>query len=155
MRNAEQINSVLDSLYETFEPLLGTALYIGPLEGVKTSGTYGSIILSALFTGSFEGKLTLTLEWVSGFQLAEAVINAKIERYNEEVQKGLETVFSTAMSNTQARLTALAGPVSIRVLPTLVDTNALLGEAGEIGAVKVPIHSDSGVMNLYFAFGNH
>ena len=154
MLNADQVNHIIESALSTIETRIPMSkqLAIGNPEAVKTSGAYGSVILGALFTGSAEGKLTVTMEWGTGFQVAEALAGVKIEGYNETAQQALEKLFQEILQTVANRFAEVGMQLDIRVLPTLVDTSVLLGEDGRPGAIKIPILMDSGAMNLFLAF---
>jgi CheY-specific phosphatase CheX len=153
MLNAVEVNTIVESTLAAIEcvPKM-PQLSIGPPEAMPQPGAYGSLILGALFTGGLEGKLTMTLEWVTVFALAEALTNTRIEGFNEEAQQALESLFQAAVQGMADRFAELGVELDIRVMPTLVDTSVLLGEEGQRGSVKVPILLESGTINLFLAF---
>ena len=154
MLNAPQVNTILGELLSTLETRVTTLLPLAVTapEVTRTPGVYGSVILGALFTGELDGKLTLTLEWVTAFMIAEEVTRTKIEGFTPEVQAAVETVFYEAAQGIASGLLAAGLQVEIRPLPTLVDTDVLLAEEGKPGAIKIPILHDAGVLNLFLSF---
>lgn len=154
MLNAPQVNTILGELLNALETQVATLrpLAISSPEVTRTPGVYGSVILGALFTGEIEGKLTLTLEWVTAFMIAEEVTRTKVEGFTPEVKEAVETVFLEAAQGIATGLLNAGMQVEIRPLPTLVDTDVLLGEEGKSNAIKIPITHDAGVLNLFLSF---
>ena len=154
MLNAQEVNTILDSLLNTLEERVPTlrTLSIGNPELMKSAGTHGSIVLGALFTGSLDGKVTLVLEWTTGFQIAEEAGGLKVDSFSEEAQRAIESVFYEAAQKMASGFMEQGAGVEIFPLPTLLDTSVLLGEEGETGALRLPINAPSGNMNLYLAF---
>lgn len=154
MLNVQQVNLILEALFKTLEEKVPSIapLSVGTPEAVKTPGAYGSVVLSALFTGDLDGKLTLTLEWVIAFAIAGEITRQKVENFNTQVQNAVETVFYEGAQGIASGLATQGKTVEIRPLPTLVDTDVLLAEDNKHKPLKLPITAKGGLLNLYLAF---
>ena len=153
MLTLDQVNRMVFAALTTLETkvAVGKEIGIGTPEVIKTSGAYGSVILCALFTGGIEGRLTWTMEWGTGFAIAEALSGQKVDGFNEVTQQALEGLFHQFLQGAANGFSETGVQLDIRVLPTLVDTSVLLSEDGNPGAIKIPFNLDSGAVNLFLA----
>ncbi len=154
MLNLEQVNQIISAGLTTLETRTapGKELEIGTPEVIKTSGAYGSVILCALFTGGVEGRLTWTMEWGTGFAIAEILSGKKVDGFNEQTQQALEGLFHDFLQGVANGFSEKGTQLDIRVLPTLVDTSVLLSEDGNPGAIKIPFNLEGGaVVNLFLS----
>ena len=153
MLNLEQMNQIIGAALVTLETKLapGKEFSIANPEVIKTSGAYGSVILCALFTGGVEGRLTWTMDWGTGFAIAEILSGKKVDGFNEVTQQALEGLFHEFLQSVANSLSESGLQLDIRVLPTLVDTSVLLSEDGNPGAIKIPINIENGSIILFLS----
>jgi CheY-specific phosphatase CheX len=147
---ADKVNAILNAFYAQIEGRLPklAPLSIDPPE-LAPSGTFGSFIQGALFSGSFEGKLTFILDWDLALNIASDILQHPVDAPDEETLGALQALFYSSMQSVSAVFAEQGTPVEI---PPMRDACALLAEDTETPTLKLALKSQAGVMQLFLAF---
>ena len=154
MLDASQVNTILDSVLDTIEAQAPAVapFSVGTPEGVVLRGAYGSVVLGALVSGDLDGKITIILEWDLVTEIVAGVAHAKIESFESEQRQWLYNLFGQATDQMARKLGTPDRKVTISALPMLVDSSVLFGREGELGAIRLPVSSATGNLDVYLAF---
>jgi len=153
MLNAQEVNALLAALFHHLEaqvPALAP-LSVAEPAAVRTTGAYGSVIWSALFTGDLEGKATLTLDWETAYLIAEVLLRKKSDGFSAEAQHAVSDFFQAAFHEATKHWKTLGRSVHLHPLPLQMDADVLLSEDGRPGAARFSIHHQADKINLYLA----
>jgi CheY-specific phosphatase CheX len=151
--NADQVNAILESFYQELENRLPAwkPLSLGNPEALS-GGASGAFILSALFSGEQEGKLTLIYDWDTVFRVAGELLQTPVDTLDEQTQTALWNVFHACLQSIAVRFTEQGLSVNISPLPILSDACALLAEDHHTPVLKLPLQTRGGTLQLYLAF---
>jgi len=153
MKSAKTVNAIIDSLFSYLEeriPQLKPLSINSP--AIQTRGSVSaSIVVSSLFTGSLDGKLSIALDWDTASKLAQIVNPPKAGQPNTEIPESIEQLFEKAWPMMASNLKTNGIETQILSLPTSLDTNVLLGKDGPIASLEIPINCRYGPLHMYLA----
>ncbi|MBI4404248.1 MAG: hypothetical protein HY537_08810 [Deltaproteobacteria bacterium] len=150
MLAAKNVNAVVKAFLDAFEdklPLL-QPLSIGEPQRVRTQGVHGEIVLGALLLGDTEGKITFVWTWEGAFRFIEQLTQTKVDTYSESTQKILEELLASALQRLVVNFGQEGKKLQPYVLPTSVDASVLVSVRHDASAVKIPLLSAIGSVEL-------
>ncbi len=155
MIEASHINILLDALYQALVqkiPKLRSPT-VGTLSVVREIGVQGAVVFNGLLSGGIDSKLTIILEWETALKLAGKIThNPKPDSFDQVQLEALEGVIHDAMERALARLEEVSVHCEFLPLPTLTDSNVVLGTGFDSKILKIPIQTLWQPINLYLSF---
>lgn len=155
MLSADHINIILDSLQRSLvekipelrPPTLGTVVL------VKDVGVHGAVVFGSLFTGDIEMKMTVATDWETAIKLATTITQIeKAEAFDQALMDALESVVHDAWEKITSHYARMGIRCEILPLPTLIDSNVLIGAHPDSVTIKIPIQTAWQPIDLYLSF---